>query len=168
MSNPSSSLSPTRGVALAELLLGIGIVALGLFIVFEISQIQVSPAYAKVGPTLFPSIVAGALILLGLLLAVQALRAKAPSALDETPHAPSDWRAIVAISVGLWLQILLFESAGFIIASALLFFCVAYAFGSRRYLRDAAIAIVLAVIVYVGFSYGLDLQLPPGVFEGIF
>jgi putative tricarboxylic transport membrane protein len=62
---------------------------------------------------------------------------------------------------------LLMERAGFIIASALLYFCVAFGFGSRHYLRDAIIAVVLAVIVYLGFTRELDLQLPAGLLEGV-
>ena len=44
---------------------------------------------------------------------------------------------------------------------------VAYAFGSRRFLRDAVVAILVAVIVYVGFTRGLHLQLPAGLFAGL-
>jgi putative tricarboxylic transport membrane protein len=40
---------------------------------------------------------------------------------------------------------------------------VTYAFGSRQYLRNLVIAILLAVLVYIGFTRGLNLQLPPGV-----
>ena len=62
---------------------------------------------------------------------------------------------------------LLIERAGFIIASAVLFVCVAYGFGSRRYLRDGIIAILLAIVVYIGFTRGLSLPLPAGVLKGI-
>ena len=53
------------------------------------------------------------------------------------------------------------------IASAVLFVCVAFGFGSRRYLRDVVIAIVLAIVTYVGFTRGLGLQLPAGILAGI-
>jgi putative tricarboxylic transport membrane protein len=59
------------------------------------------------------------------------------------------------------------DPAGFVVASAALFFMVAYAFGSRRYLRDGISAVVLALVVYVGFTRGLGLTLPPGILEGI-
>jgi putative tricarboxylic transport membrane protein len=158
-------------VALTEILLGLGIAALGVFIAVETSTIEVSPAYAKIGPQAIPYIVAGGLILFGLLFAAAAARRRAP-----VPHpAPAsrglekrdDWRALAAISVGLAAQMLLLQGAGFVIAAAVLFFCVAFGFGSRRYGRDAAIAIVLALIVHVGFTRGLDLQLPAGVLDGV-
>jgi len=39
--------------------------------------------------------------------------------------------------------------------------------GSRNYLRDIAIAIVLAVVVYYGFTEGLGVRLPAGVLEEV-
>jgi putative tricarboxylic transport membrane protein len=56
---------------------------------------------------------------------------------------------------------------GFVPAGLILFCCVAFAFGSRKYLRDAVVGVLLALVAYVGFKYGLGLQLPPGILEGI-
>jgi putative tricarboxylic transport membrane protein len=148
----------------AELLVGLGVAAIGVFIAAETSQITVAPIYAKVGPGAIPYLVAGGLILLGLLFAGSAVRRPAAAA---QPAEASDWRPLVIISVGLIVQLLLIERVGFIIASAVLFFCVAYGFGSRSYLRDVIIAILLAIAVYIGFTRGLNLPLPAGVLKGI-
>jgi putative tricarboxylic transport membrane protein len=156
--------SRTR-IVVAELLLGLGVAGLGLFIAIETSKIQVAPVYARVGPTVIPLLVAGMLMLLGAILVVQAARGRRAAA--GAAAAPSDWQALVAISVGLWLQILLLEPAGFVIASALLFLCVAWGFGSRRVPRDLAIGLALAVATYIGFTKGLDLALPAGVLAGV-
>ena len=51
-------MNPT--VTTAEILLGLGVAALGAFIAVETSEITVAPIYAKVGPTVIPYIVAGA------------------------------------------------------------------------------------------------------------
>lgn len=155
-----------KPAAPGELLLGLGVVALGIFIAVEIGSIQVSPLYARVGPTLIPGIVAGGLILLGLLVALEAFRG-GPRPTGDPLQEPTDWRGMAAVSVGLLQQIVLLRPAGFLISAALLFFCVAYGFGSRRHLRNAAIAIVLATIVHVGFTRGLNLTLPAGLLEGI-
>ncbi|HKP24606.1 MAG TPA: tripartite tricarboxylate transporter TctB family protein, partial [Dongiaceae bacterium] len=64
-------------------------------------------------------------------------------------------------------QILLFEFLGFVPTAAILFFCVSFGFGSRRYLRDAIIAIALAVVAYVGFVHALGLHLPAGILGGV-
>lgn len=164
---------------LAEVLLGLGLIGLGIFFAVETTAIKVAPIYAKVGPTVFPWIVASALILLGALFAIQAWRRErqdqAPKprpvpgqGYPATPPAPpSDWRALLLISAALLLQAVLLQDLGFVITAAVLFYAVAYGFGSRRYLRDGVIAAVLAIIVYVGFTRGLHLQLPAGVLSGL-
>jgi len=169
--NPDSRLS--------EILLGLGLVALGIFFAVETTAIKVAPIYAKVGPTVFPWIVAGALIALGALFAIQAWRKGRHGPAPEhgpvpgqgypaTPSAPpSDWRALLLISAALLLQAALFKTLGFVITATVLFYAVAYGFGSRRYVRDVLVAVLLAVIVYVGFTVGLHLQLPAGVLAGL-
>ncbi len=162
---------PTRRIAIGDLLVGLGVAALGVFIAIETSKFQVSPLYAKVGPQVIPYIIAAGLILLGLLFAASAARPRAPTPAPSTDAAEdaggSDWLALAVISIGLVAQMLLLQWAGFVIAAAVLFFCVAFGFGSRRYLRDGVIAVLLAVIVYVGFTRGLDLPLPPGLLTGL-
>jgi putative tricarboxylic transport membrane protein len=171
----------TKGAA-AEIALGLGIAALGAFILFETGAIKVAPVYAKVGPRDIPIIIGAILTLLGLLLAWQGWRAKArpradtpavmdaPGSLLDTPGTGGsgpDWLPLAAIAVGLIQQLLLFELAGFVPTAAILFFCVAFGFGSRRYLRDAVIAILLALVAYVGFVHVLGLNLPAGIFGGV-
>lgn len=157
-------MNPTRRLAIAETLIGLGVAALGVFIAVETSQIATAPAYAKVPPGAIPYLVGGCLILLGLLFALQAWRAAAPAV---APAGPADWQALAAIGVGLVAQMLLIERAGFIIAAAVLFVCVAFGFGSRRFLRDVVIAILLAIVVYIGFTRGLRVPLPAGLFAGL-
>ena len=47
------------------------------------------------------------------------------------------------------------------------FVSVAFAFGSRKLLRDGIVAIVLVVAAYLGFTHGLGLQLPSGILAGL-
>jgi len=168
-----------RGAA-AEIILGLGIAALGAFILYETGAIKVAPIYSKVGPRDIPILIGAILAVLGL--AWQAWRAKpavrldppavmdAPGSLLDAPGTggeTTDWQPIGAIAVGLIQQILLFEILGFVPTAAILFFCVAYGFGSRRYLRDIVIAILLAFVAYVGFVHVLRLHLPAGLLEGV-
>jgi len=168
--------------AAAEIILGLGIAALGAFILYEAQAIHVIPIYAKVGPKDIPILVGAILALLGLALAWQGWRAKPAPQLDpptvmDAPgsklDAPgtggdaTDWIPVVAIAVGLIQQILLFELLGFVPTAAILFFCVSFGFGSRRYLRDIIIAIALAVVAYVGFVHALGLHLPAGILGGV-
>jgi putative tricarboxylic transport membrane protein len=168
--------------AAAEIVLGLGIAALGAFVLYETGAIKVAPVYAKVGPRDIPILVGALLTLLGLALAWQGWRAKPaprlnPPAVMDAPgsklDAPgtggstTDWLPLAAIAIGLVQQILLFEFLGFVPTAAILFLCVSYGFGSRRYLRDAVIAIALAVVAYVGFVHALGLHLPAGILGGV-
>ena len=74
--------------------------------------------------------------------------------------------AFVIISAGVILHMAIIAWAGFIIASIVLFVLVARGFGSRRILRDAIIAAVLAVVVFFIFTLALGLSLPKGPFGG--
>ena len=168
--------------AAAEIILGLGIAALGAFILYEAQAIHVIPIYAKVGPKDIPILVGAILALLGLALAWQGWRAKPAPQLDpptvmdapgsklDTPGTGgdvTDWIPVAAIAVGLIQQILLFELLGFVPTAAILFFCVSFGFGSRRYLRDIIVAIALAVVAYVGFVHALGLHLPAGILGGV-
>jgi len=73
-----------------------------------------------------------------------------------------------SVSVGygsypLWKDALLAESAGFLIASAVLFWFTARAFDARRPVRDAVFAVTISLGAYLLFARVLQLQLPSGL-----
>lgn len=150
-----------------ELAFSLGVVALGLFLVVQTAGIEVSPSYARVGPRVFPWVISFGLILLGLLLARDAIAGQW-TADDSAPGAAAfDWHAFLLIGLGLVLHMVLIGRGGFVVASTVLFVCVARGFGSRTWLRDTVIGVALAFVVYVGFKYGLGLDLPAGVLAGL-
>lgn len=75
-------------------------------------------------------------------------------------------RPIALVAAGLVLDLVLAERAGFVIASAVLFWFVARAFDPRHPLRDAAFAVTVSIGAYVLFGRVLDLPLPAGVLTG--
>ena len=80
----------------------------------------------------------------------------------------SDRRAksapVVRVALGLVSFVALLNLAGFVAAGTVLFACTASAFGSRRWLRDALLGLTLCATVYITFTYGLGVSLPPGLF----
>ncbi len=157
---------------LGELVLALGVVAFGAAVVWQTTQIRVTPAYAKVGPRVIPYIVGVGLVLLGAWLAAEAAtgrraRAASDESEDADPALPTDWRVVGMLAVTLMVYGLLIEPAGFVVASALLFAGAAFAMGSRRVGRDVAIGLAFAVALYVGFTRGIDLDLPAGVLDGV-
>lgn len=151
-----------------EILLSLGVIALGIFYVIETMAIPVATSgYSRVGPADFPWGVSIALIVIGGFLLREALSGQwvGEGAQSDAPAftiVPLAW-----ISVGLILDILLIERGGFVVASAALFACTAYGFGARNWLFTILIAVILCFVTYLGFSYGLDVGLPAGILEGV-
>lgn len=77
----------------------------------------------------------------------------------------SQFRSIGLVGAGVALSVLLAESAGFLIASAALFWLVARAFDARYPVRDAAFAAAVSIAAYALFARVLQLPLPAGVLD---
>ena len=154
-----------------ELLLSAGVVLFGAAVIWQTFQIRITPAYSMVGPTVMPLIVGVGLVLVGLWLAYEALTGAVTTPSLESDDVdlsrPIDWRAVGLLAVALVLYLFLLEPAGFIIASAVLFFGATFAMGSRRPIRDVSLGILFAVALYFVFTAGLGLRLPAGPLEGV-
>ena len=74
----------------------------------------------------------------------------------------SRWQPIAIVAAGILLTVLLAERAGFVIASAILFWCTARAFDAGRPIRDALFAVLMSLGTYVLFAHVLQLPLPSG------
>ena len=150
---------------LGEMLISLGLIALGSFVVFETRSIAETQGYAQIGPRLFPYIIGVGLTLCGAVLGWQALMGGWRNVpLDQEGHDAPNWLAFFIISAGIVLHMLLIGWAGFIIASTLLFVLIARGFGSRQLVRDALIAAALAAVVFFVFTSALGLKLPRGLF----
>lgn len=138
--------------------LALGLVTLlfGLVLAVATANLPSASSYAGVGARLFPAISAAGLIGVGLWLAVQGWRHRHVHGVGER----SDPIAFVAIAGGLVAHMVLLETAGFVIASTVLFFAVTLAFRDRRFLFNLGIAVVLALVTRVVLGYGLGLSLP--------
>jgi putative tricarboxylic transport membrane protein len=159
--------APRQTLSVAGIAIGLGLVLLGGVIGFDAVTMRVPPTYAKIGPHIFPIVVAAGFLITGLLIAYTAVM---PS--REAPvvaaDAPTDWRAVAIVAAALIVNALLLKTLGFVITAWALFIIVAFALGSRRYLRDITIGAALALVTYFGFTRGLGLQLPSGIFAGVF
>jgi putative tricarboxylic transport membrane protein len=117
--------------------------------------------------TAYPAVILGGLAIFSVLATVGGYKGRV-RAEAETGHVPSasHWRPVGLIAAGIALNLLLAESAGFVIASAALFWCVARAFDPAHPFRDAAFAAGISVAAFLLFGRLLDLQLPGGVLSG--
>jgi putative tricarboxylic transport membrane protein len=142
-----------------SLAIGAVVLLIGAGMMWQAFAINTLPSDQLMGPRLFPVAIGAGLALLGLATLAQGLRT------DATPReagAIHDRRGVAWVLVALPVLALLVEPTGFVIAETALFALVARGFGSRSPLRDAAIGLIVALVVYAGFTFGLGLQLPAG------
>lgn len=143
---------------------------LGVFLLVETSSIDAPVQVGAVGPRFFPTVVGVVLCVVAAWLAVDVLRGgggQMEQAEDVDVSRRSDWRTLALLSAAFLVHAALLDTAGFPVAGALLFFGVAAALGSRRWPRDAAVAVVLSAGVFLLFARGLGVGLPAGVLEGV-
>lgn len=115
---------------------------------------------AEAGP--YPLFVLAGVLVFGVAAIVQIRSARERSAHARWPGL----RSVGWIAVGVVLNLVLAERAGFVIASAALFWCAARAFDERHPTRDALFAAGISVGAYLLFARVLQLSLPAGVLEG--
>jgi putative tricarboxylic transport membrane protein len=160
-----------RGALIVELLVAAVVLALGILILVETREIRVMRSYANVGPRVLPTVVGYGLVVVSLWFAVEAIRTgearPSTEAEDVDVTLPTDWRAVILIAAGLIAYLALLERAGYVIASAVLFYLAAFGMGSRRLARDLASAIGLSLVTWFVFTAGLSLRLPAGCLDGI-
>lgn len=157
---------------LGEAVLSTAVILFGLLVVWQTTQIRLTPAYSRVGPRVIPYIVGAGLVIIGLWLLYTALTGRwqtsgSADSEDVDLALPTDWLTVGQLAAALLAYLFLLEPAGFVVASTILFTGAAFAMGSRRTARDVIIGLVMALALYIGFTRGLNLQLPAGVLEGI-
>ena len=150
----------------AELILSLAVLVLGIAVGVGTTTLSSAGGYARVGPNMAPAVVSVGLVALGLWLLYEGLTGGWRNAIPDEAEVRGEHAfyapAFLWVSAGLIAQIVLIHRAGFIIAQAVLFACVARGFGSRRALRDFAIGIVLALMVFLFFVQFLNVNLPAG------
>ena len=144
---------------------GLILAGLAVLIAWNTFNMRISPSYARVGPQVFPYFTAAALAIAGVCVFLQALRGHPGRLAADTDQ--TDWKALIAISIGFLFEILFIKSLGFILSSSVLFLAIALAFGSRKYLRDIVVALLLCTGAYLVFTKLLNLQLPAGILKGL-
>ena len=71
----------------------------------------------------------------------------------------------IARQVGHMLALI--DRAGWVVSGTVLFWGSVYALGSRHYVRDGLVAVLLSVATFYGFYVGLGIALPAGILQGV-
>ena len=87
---------------------------------------------------------------------------------DSRHRTHSDFVSLAWGAGGFAAFALILEFAGWILAAALLFWCIARSMGSKRPLFDLTVALTFSSLVYIAFAVLLRLNLPSGILGGGF
>jgi len=152
--------------ARVELILSLGVLALGIFASIIAFRLPEAGGYARIGPNFMPKFVSAGLIALGVWLLAEVFtggwRERVPDSPAERGEHAFVYSAFGWVTAGLFAQMALIHNAGFVIAAMVLFACVARGFGSTRTVRDLALGLVLGLAVFLFFVKFLNVNLPAG------
>jgi putative tricarboxylic transport membrane protein len=153
-------------LGVAALLAAVGVVVAVDASGLEAGTAQVGP----VGPKVVPLLVSGLLLVCAVLLALDVLRGgrgELEGGEDVDLAQSSDWRTVLLLVAAFVANIALIDRAGWVISGTVLFWGSVYALGSRHYVRDGVIAVVLSVTTFYAFYLGLGIALPAGILQGV-
>ena len=168
-----SSAAPggTQEQGRSELGVALFLGALGILVVVQALLLPESRIVrGPVGPAAVPLVVGGLLVVVSIFLAIDVWRGgrgEPEGGEDIELGGSTDWRTVAMLGAAFLSNAVLIEPLGWPISGAILFWGAAFALGSRHYIRDAIIAVVLGVGSWYLFVLGLNISLPVGILRGI-
>ncbi|GHJ41568.1 tripartite tricarboxylate transporter TctB family protein [Streptomyces sp. TS71-3] len=150
---------------------GLFVAALGAFALVEGAGLHMFGEHGVPGPGFFPDLAAGALVVLGVLMAVVTLVRRQAPADSGTEEAAEGFDAARALRAGrVWIGFAaaapLLLVAGFLPAMALLVAYLLLAVERIRPLKAILAAVLIPLVVYAVFAYLLGVELPTGLLLG--
>ncbi|PKA41723.1 tripartite tricarboxylate transporter TctB family protein [Rhizobium sullae] len=162
MSRGNAPLATKRRPDWAALIIAICLFVVAAVMLWDATHMRAIAQYARIGPATAPKVVAFGLIGLGIWTVFEALRG------DFSERERQEVAPVIWIVAGLAAQMLLLKTAGFSIATGILFAFTARGFGRRKLWLSIPFGIVFSFIVWAIFSQLLQLTLPAGPLERLF
>lgn len=170
--DPANDVPVRPGIG--ELIVAGLVAAIAVFLLVGTAVMEVPEASGFLGPRFFPGMVGIFLMVMSVVLTAQIwwrshrdqVSGTEGTSLDSA-ESGIDWKPLGMIVGALLLHVLLLDVLGWIVAGALLFWCVSYALGGRQIVRDLGIAFIVSSATQLGFSAGLGLSLPSGILVGV-
>ncbi len=167
----SAATGGTREQGRSEFGVALFLGALGLLVIVSAILLPESKiARGPVGPAAVPIVVGTLLVVVAVFLALDVARGgrgEPEGGEDVELGSGTDWRTVLLLAAAFVSNALLIESLGWPFSGAILFWGSAFALGSRHYVRDAVIALVLSFGSWYLFAFGLGVILPVGILKGI-
>lgn len=163
MSPAHESGRPARG-ALGTRIAAVVILAVAAVVLADAVRIGVAGGFGPSEPGFFPIIVGVGLAVFGIAFLLRTTVVPDLSLREQAAeeHATTHWRTLWGVIAALAIYAVLLEPLGYILTTSLFFLAVNRIAGSRRWVRDVIVAVLLAAVLYVGFTELLGVRLPVG------
>ena len=156
-----------------DMILGIFLLALGIFYTVFAQQIKtrpkLTPSYA--GARVFPTLLGILLIILSVCMIFQSIRKmKTMQVSDSKKMSKVDLFSILLTFAAMVLYIIILPYLGFIISTIIFLFgqiTILAPKDKRNYLLFAIVAVVFTIIAFIAFRIGLSQLLPRGPIEAL-
>lgn len=152
----------TQSFRIAGYVVALLILALGAGLIAYAANMRLSPVYANAGPQLFPYLIGGLAVLIGL----AALREAWAGTLMPSEPLELEVPPAVLMAAGLLVQILTIRWLGWIPTAAIVLVAGAQALRRGRLGLDLVVGVAVAVTTYLFFAQILGLRLPLGSLFG--
>ena len=129
---------------------------------WDMSRLSAASSYSQVGPATVPKAIAFALAGLAIWTIIAGFRNDFPE------REPQEVKPVLWIIGGLTLQMLLLNTAGFSVATGIMFALTAYGFGKRKLWCSIPAGIAACYVIWLIFAKLLQLSLPAGPLERLF
>ena len=168
-----------RGTLLGPRIVAVALVALAAILIVSALGIARGGGYQLIGPATIPLAVAIGLLILAAVFLVRTTlvpdhelgeQAAGEEAATHWPTVGLTALALVGYALaldGFELGPMRVPGLGYVVGTALFLPLTARILGSRSPLRDAIGGIVIAVVVYVGFTQFLGVRLPAGILDAV-
>jgi putative tricarboxylic transport membrane protein len=155
---------PARG-ALGTRIAAVVILVVAAVVLADAIRISAEGGFGPSKPGFFPMIVGIGLVAFGIafLLRTTAVPDLTLREQAQAEHTETHWRTLWTVIIALVVYAYVIEPLGYIIATTLFFFGIAWVGGSRKWIRDLIVAVLFATVIYFGFTQLLGVRLPAGL-----
>lgn len=153
-----------------DLAVGIAAIAFGIFILLQAQTIVVRTSLDPAGPAALPSIMAWAMIVLGLIHIVGGVLARAKQGTKAEKKSVGarlaaffeHYREVLIVMLIGAAFCVLFDILGYLISIPLLFASILWVLGKRDIKSLLGVNLALTAVLFVLFRFGLSVDLPLG------
>ena len=133
---------------------------------YATSQIPSLEIGDPLGPKAFPRLLGIALVITGIMLAMEMWRARGKKAEENADAKPVDWHVLMVLgAVVVWtaLYFSVFELLGYVIATTIYLLVLMAYFHPGKWMANILSSVLFCVISYVMFNHVLGVNLTRGI-----